>query len=163
MTWRCQRTIGSNSWYVSKQCPHLPLSRCECRRCKVLWYWYNWVEYKDNTQMIACWVRRTNLFTDSEDFSLSKVGTWVITPNATIAPDGRMTVDLLTLKYFKRMTIMSIKTITTTIVSMVIHSRLCKGEWTYSMYKMYLLVRHLIYETFDLVNGVVGTSSSYTW
>ena len=103
----------------------------------------------------------TNLFSDSEDFSLwAKAGTWVITPNATIAPDGRMTADLLTLSTFKRMTI-----------SQQDHHNNC-SIYGYSVYVkpnghnyVQLLASAGInswYMNFDLLNGVVGTSSSYT-
>ena len=109
---------------------------------------------------LAEWLK-TNLFTDSEDFSLwTKAGTWVITPNATIAPDGRMTADLFTLSTSNESQSVN-KTITTTA-----------SIYGYSVYVkpnghnyVQLLASAGIssgYMNFDLLNWVVGTSSSYT-
>ena len=109
---------------------------------------------------LAEWAR-TNLFTDSEDFSLwTKSGTWVITPNATIAPDGRMTADLLTLSTANEWQSVS-KSITTTA-----------SIYGYSVYVkpnghnyIQLLASAGIssgYCNFDLLNWVVGTSSGYS-
>lgn len=122
----------------------------------------NWVAIPKTTLkwLLAEWAR-TNLFSDSEDFSLwTKSGTWVITPNATIAPDGRMTADLLTLSTSNEWQSVN-KTITTTA-----------SIYGYSVYVkpnghnyIQLLASAGIssgYMNFDLLNGVVGTSSSYT-
>ena len=108
-----------------------------------------------------CEWARTNLFTDSEDFSLwTKAGTWVITPDATIAPDGRMTADLFTLSASEWWQSVS-KSITTTA-----------SVYWYSVYVkpnghnyVQLLASSGIssgYMNFDLLNWVVWTSSSYT-
>ena len=104
---------GSNRLICINKCTSYSLITCECRRVK----YFDTDELsrtKDNTQMILAEWARTNLFTDSEDFSLwTKPGTWVITPNATIAPDGRMTIDLLTLSTSNEWQSVN-KTITTT-------------------------------------------------
>ena len=108
-----------------------------------------------------CEWARTNLFVDSEDFSLWTLwGTWVITPNATIAPDGRMTADLFTLSTANEWQSVN-KTITTTA-----------SIYGYSVYVkpnghnyVQLLASSGInpgYVNFDLLNWVVGTASGYT-
>lgn len=109
---------------------------------------------------LAEW-QKTNLFTDSEDFSLwTKAGTWVITPNATIAPDGRMTADLFTLSTGNEWQSVS-KTITTT-ASIYGYSVYVKPNG--NNYVQLLAASGISsgYMNFDLLNWVVGTSSSYT-
>ncbi len=109
---------------------------------------------------LAEWTKQ-NLFTDSEDFSLwTKAGTWVITPDATIAPDGRMTADLFTLSTGNEWQSVS-KSITTTA-----------SVYWYSVYVkpnghnyVQLLASAGInpgHVNFDLLNWVVGTSSGYS-
>ena len=101
---------------------------------------------------------RTNLFTDSEDFSLwTKAGTWVITPNATIAPDGRMTADLLTLSTANEWQSVN-KTITTT-ASIYGYSVYVKPNGHYYIQLLASAGINSGYMNFDLLNWVVGTSS----
>ena len=105
--------------------------------------------------------QKTNLFTDSEDFSLwTKAGTWVITPNATIAPDGRMTADLFTLSTANEWQSVN-KTITTT-ASIYGYSVFVKPNGHNYVQLLASAGINSGYMNFDLLNGVVWTSSSYT-
>jgi len=105
--------------------------------------------------------QKTNLFTDSEDFSLwTKAGTWVITPNATIAPDGRMTADLFTLSTANEWQSVN-KTITTT-ASIYGYSVYVKPNGHNYVQLLASAGINSGYMNFDLLNGVVWTSSSYT-
>ena len=108
-----------------------------------------------------CEWARTNLFVDSEDFSLWTLwGTGSITPNAGISPNGTMTADLFTLSVTSEWQSVN-KTITTTA-----------SIYGYSVYVkpngnnyVQLLASSGIssgYMNFDLLNWVVWTSSSYT-
>ena len=122
----------------------------------------NWVAIPKTTLkwFLAEWAR-TNLFSDSEDFSLwTKSGTWVITPNATIAPDGRMTADLFTLSTGNEWQSVN-KTITTT-ASIYGYSIYVKPNGHYYIQLLASAGINSWYMNFDLLNGVVGTSSSYT-
>ena len=105
---------------------------------------------------------KTNLFTDSEDFSLwTKAGTWVITPNATIAPDGRMTADLFTLSTSNESQWVT-KVITTTAViywdSIYVKPN---GHYYIQFNASYAISTWFV--NFDLLNWVVGSSSLWTW
>ena len=109
---------------------------------------------------LAEW-QKTNLFTDSEDFSLwTKAGTWVITPNATIAPDGRMTADLFTLSTGNEWQSVN-KTITTTasIYGYSVYVKPNGHNYVQLLASAGINSGHM---NFDLLNWVVGTSSSYT-
>ena len=109
---------------------------------------------------LAEW-QKTNLFTDSEDFSLwTKSGTWVITPNATIAPDGRMTADLFTLSTANEWQSVN-KTITTT-ASIYGYSVYVKPNGNNYVQLLTSAGISSGYMNFDLLNWVVWTSSSYT-
>lgn len=109
---------------------------------------------------LAEW-QKTNLFTDSEDFSLwTKVGTWVITPNATIAPDGRMTADLFTLSTANEWQSVN-KTITTT-ASIYGYSVFVKPNGHNYVQLLASAGISSGYMNFDLLNWVVWTSSLYT-
>lgn len=104
---------------------------------------------------------KTNLFTDSEDFSLwTKAGTWVITPNATIAPDGRMTADLFTLSTANEWQSVN-KTITTT-ASIYGYSVYVKPNGHNYVQLLASAGINSGYMNFDLLNWVVGTSSGYS-
>ncbi len=109
---------------------------------------------------LAEW-QKTNLFTDSEDFSLwTKAGTWVITPNAGIAPDGRMTADLFTLSTSNEWQSVG-KTLTTSATIYGYSVYVKPNEHNY----IQLLAASGInsgYMNFDLLNWVVGTSSGYS-
>lgn len=105
---------------------------------------------------------RTNLFTDSEDFSLwTKAGTWVITPNATIAPDGRMTADLFTLSTSNESQWVT-KVITTT-ASIYGYSVYVKPNGHYYVQFNTSWAISTWFVNFDLLNWVVGSSSLWTW
>ena len=108
-----------------------------------------------------CEWARTNLFVDSEDFSLwTKAGTWVITPNATIAPDGRMTADLFTLSTANEWQSVN-KSITTT-ASIYGFSVYVKPNGHNYIQLLADAGIHSGYVNFDLLNWVVGTASGYT-
>ena len=129
----------------------------------------DWVKYFDTdisgNQLspdgyLAEW-QKVNLLTDSEAFNLWALsGTGAVTTNVAIAPDGRMTADLLTLSTSNEWQSVN-KTITTTA-----------NIYGYSVYVkpnghnyIQLLASAGIssgYMNFDLLNWVVGTSSSYT-
>ena len=127
----------------------------------------DWVKYFDTdlsgNQLspdgyLAEW-QKTNLFTDSEDFSLwTKAGTWVITPNATIAPDGRMTADLFTLSTANEWQSVY-KTITTTasIYGYSVYVKPNGHNYVQLLASAGISSGHM---NFDLLNGVVGTSSA---
>jgi len=105
--------------------------------------------------------QKTNLFTDSEDFSLwTKAGTWVITPNATIAPDGRMTADLFTLSTGNEWQSVN-KTITTTasIYGYSVYVKPNGHNYVQLLAASGINPGHM---NFDLLNWVVGTSSGYS-
>jgi len=129
----------------------------------------DWVKYFDTdisgNQLspdgyLAEW-QKTNLFTDSEDFSLwTKAGTWVITPNATIAPDGRMTADLFTLSTANEW--QSVNKTTTTTASIYGYSVYVKPNGHNYVQLLTSAGINSGYMNFDLLNWVVWTSSSYT-
>jgi len=129
----------------------------------------DWVKYFDTdisgNQLspdgyLAEW-QKVNLFTDSEDFSLwTKAGTWVITPNATIAPDGRMTADLFTLSTANEWQSVN-KSITTT-ASIYGYSVYVKPNGHNYVQLLTSAGINSGYMNFDLLNWVVWTSSSYT-
>ena len=105
--------------------------------------------------------QKTNLFPDSEAFNLWTLwGTGSITPNATIAPDGRMTADLFTLSTSNEWQSVS-KTLTT---SATIYGYSVYVKPNGHNYVQLLAASGISsgYINFDLTNGTVGTSSSYT-
>mgnify|MGYP002127514471 FL=1 len=107
---------------------------------------------------LAEW-QKTNLFTDSEDFSLwTKAGTWVITPNATIAPDGRMTADLFTLSSTLESQALT-KTVTTS-ASIYGDSLYVKPNGHYYLQVASATAISSGHVNFDLLNWVVWTSSN---
>ena len=109
---------------------------------------------------LAEW-QKTNLFTNSEDFSLwTKSGTWVITPNATIAPDGRMTADLFTLSTANES--QGVNQAITTTASIYWDSLYVKPNGHYYIQLLASSGINSGYCNFDLLNGVVGTTSGYT-
>ena len=130
----------------------------------------DWVKYFDTTLSgtqlspdgyLAEW-QKTNLFTDSEDFSLwTKSGTWVITPNATIAPDGRMTADLFTLSTSNESQWVT-KVITTTAV-IYWDSVYVKPNGHYYVQFNTSFAISTWFVNFDLLNWVVGSSSLWAW
>ena len=106
--------------------------------------------------------QKTNLFPDSEAFDLwTKAGTWVITPNATIAPDGRMTADLFTLSAANEWQWVT-KVITTTAViywdSVYVKPN---GHFYIQFNTSYAISTWFV--NFDLLNWVVGSSSLWDW
>ena len=152
----------SFGWYVSTNVLSSPYHGANVDGVKYFDTDVNWVAIPKTTLkwLLAEWAR-TNLFTDSEDFSLwAKAGTWVITPNATIAPDGRMTADLLTLSTSNEWQSVN-KTITTT-ASIYGYSVYVKPNGHNYVQLLASAGINSWYMNFDLLNGVVGTSSSYT-
>lgn len=104
---------------------------------------------------------KTNLFTDSEAFNLWTLwGTGAITTNVAIAPDGRMTADLFTLSTSNEWQSVS-KSITTT-ASIYGFSVYVKPNGHNYVQLLAAAGISAWYINFDLLNGVVGTSSSYT-
>ena len=108
-----------------------------------------------------CEWARTNLFVDSEDFSLWTLwGTGSITPNAGISPNGTMTADLFTLSAVSEWQSVS-KTITTS-ASIYGYSVYVKPNGHNYIQLLADAGIHSGYVNFDLLNWVVGTASGYT-
>lgn len=107
---------------------------------------------------LAEWAR-TNLFSDSEDFSLWTLsGTGAVTTNVAIAPDGRMTADLFTLS--STLESQALTKSVTTSASIYWDSIYVKPNWHYYLQVASATAISNGHVNFDLLTWVVWTSSN---
>lgn len=152
----------SFGWYVSTNVLSSPFHGAMVDGVKYFDTDINGNTISENTlKGFLCEWARTNLFVDSEDFSLwTKAGTWVITPDAGISPNGTMTADLFTLSVTSEWQSVS-KTITTS-ASIYGYSVYVKPNGHNYIQLLAAAGINAGYVNFDLLNWVVGTASGYT-
>ena len=152
----------SFGWYVSTNVLSSPFHGAMVDGVKYFDTDINGNTISENTlKGFLCEWARTNLFVDSEDFSLWTLwGTGSITPNAGISPNGTMTADLFTLSVTSEWQSVS-KTITTS-ASIYGYSVYVKPNGHNYIQLLAAAGINAGYVNFDLLNWVVGTASGYT-